>query len=330
MHHQRHRRAGRQHLARRSRDGAAHAAGLLRPDDRHQHAAPLPDEPQAVAHHRHAGAAEQGDRRAERLRPRGRHPPGRHAQGAQHLRDHEAGGRGHPADGTGARQAQRPARAEAARHRPRLPPDRRATEPRCSRSSSSWPTRRRRSTTRTSRRWPRTSSRPATGNTVDARRLHQHGRHRLADLRRGDAEAPGRHGPPRRGRRQRPDRRAVQGDQPRSPASQVKVVDYRVRSVTQDMDALGEAQRRDRVRRQALAAPGGERGRGRGQRAGVPGSGQPRGVAAGPRPAQADRPRPAGGRPRCVAVGAQDVVIVGVVLLLHHLLTTFLEQSFIT
>ena len=59
-----------------------------------------------------------------------------------------------------------------------------------------------------------------------------------------DAEAPGRHGPPRRGDRQRPDRRAVQGDQPRSPASEVKVVDYRVRSVTQDMDALGEARSR--------------------------------------------------------------------------------------
>ena len=52
------------------------------------------------------------------------------------------------------------------------------------------------------------------GQPVDAGRLHEHGRHRLADLRGGDAQAPGRHGPPRRGRRQRADRRALQGDQP--------------------------------------------------------------------------------------------------------------------
>ncbi len=117
MHDQRHRRAGRQHFARRSRDGPQHAARFLRPDHRHQHPAPLPRQPQAVARHRHAGAAEQGDRRPERLRARGRHPPGRHAQGTQHLRDHEAGGRRHPAHGTGARQAQRPARPQAARRR---------------------------------------------------------------------------------------------------------------------------------------------------------------------------------------------------------------------
>ena len=37
-------------------------------------------------YHRHPRAAEQGHRRAERLRPRGRHPPGRHPQGADDLR----------------------------------------------------------------------------------------------------------------------------------------------------------------------------------------------------------------------------------------------------
>ena len=58
-------------------------------------------------------AAQQGDRRPQRLRARGRHPPGRRAQGADHLRDHG------PADGRRARephrarQAQRPARARA-------------------------------------------------------------------------------------------------------------------------------------------------------------------------------------------------------------------------
>ena len=39
-------------------------------------------QPAGVQHHRHAGAAQQGDRRPQRLRPRGRHSPGRHAQGA--------------------------------------------------------------------------------------------------------------------------------------------------------------------------------------------------------------------------------------------------------
>ncbi len=49
----------------------------------HQHAAARAHQPAGVQHHRHAGAAEQGDRRPQRLRPRGGHPPGRHAQGAR-------------------------------------------------------------------------------------------------------------------------------------------------------------------------------------------------------------------------------------------------------
>ena len=50
----------------------------------------LPDEPAALVDHRHPGAAEQGDRRRQRVRARGRHPPGRRAQGGDHLRDHDA------------------------------------------------------------------------------------------------------------------------------------------------------------------------------------------------------------------------------------------------
>ena len=37
-----------------------------------------------------AGAGQQGDRRPQRVRARSRHPPGRHAEGLAHLRDHAA------------------------------------------------------------------------------------------------------------------------------------------------------------------------------------------------------------------------------------------------
>mgnify|MGYP003694273745 CR=1 FL=1 len=39
------------------------------------------------------GAVQQGDRRAECVRARERHPPGRHAQECADLRDHDAGDR---------------------------------------------------------------------------------------------------------------------------------------------------------------------------------------------------------------------------------------------
>ena len=64
-----------------------------------------------VAPHRLPGAAEQGDRRAQRVRARVRHPPGRRAQGAHHLRDH---GRHHDRardELDRARQALRPPRS---------------------------------------------------------------------------------------------------------------------------------------------------------------------------------------------------------------------------
>ncbi len=51
------------------------------------------DQPAARHHHRLRRAAEQGDRRPQRLRPRVGHPPGRRAQGRVHLRDHDAGER---------------------------------------------------------------------------------------------------------------------------------------------------------------------------------------------------------------------------------------------
>ena len=45
-------------------------------------------QPAGLAPDRLPGAAQQGDRRAQRVRARGRHPPGRGAEGAHHVRDH--------------------------------------------------------------------------------------------------------------------------------------------------------------------------------------------------------------------------------------------------
>ena len=96
VHHQRDRRAGRQRLARGGRDGVQDAQGRPERHDRHQDRAALPDEPARLAGDRPARPAEQGDRRAERLRPRGRHPPARHADPPRDLRDHAPrGGRLH-------------------------------------------------------------------------------------------------------------------------------------------------------------------------------------------------------------------------------------------
>ena len=69
VHHQRHRRARRQRLAGRDRHGAQDAPGLLRPDDRHQHQAALPDQPAGLTVTGMRGAAQQGHRRARTPSP---------------------------------------------------------------------------------------------------------------------------------------------------------------------------------------------------------------------------------------------------------------------
>ncbi len=152
-HHQRHRRARRQHRSRRSRDGPPHPGSALRTRHRHRHP---PHQPNLEAGQRGLGNArptQQGHRRRQRLRPRGRHPPGRGPQETGNLRDHEAGvGRGCPV-AAGARQALRTARVL----RPGSPnsamPS--TTRPWTTPSSGSrpWPTARRPSPTPTSWRW---------------------------------------------------------------------------------------------------------------------------------------------------------------------------------
>ncbi len=62
-------------------------------------------------HHHLRPAAEQGHRRRQRVRARGRHPPGRLPQGEDHLRDHRSATRRRARRPAGARQAQRPPRA---------------------------------------------------------------------------------------------------------------------------------------------------------------------------------------------------------------------------
>ena len=109
---QRDRRARRQRVARGDRDAAGDARRRPRLRDRRQHARDRAHEPDGLAPHRLPGAAEQGDRRAQRVRARVRHPPGRRAQGPLDVRDHgrddgRAGGQ-RPR----ARQALRPPRAQ--------------------------------------------------------------------------------------------------------------------------------------------------------------------------------------------------------------------------
>ena len=88
----------------------------------------LRDQPAAHRAHRRGRPGQQGHRRAQRVRARGRHPPGRHAEGPADLRDHAARGRRRAADDARARQALGPARAR--------PPDARSSAWSCRGSSS--------------------------------------------------------------------------------------------------------------------------------------------------------------------------------------------------
>ena len=107
---QRHRRARGQRVARGDRDAPAHAPGRRRAEHRRRHPRDRALEPPRQPPDRLSRAAQQGDRRAQRLRPRVGHPPGRDPQGALDLRDH---GRHH------GRAGRQPARAGQALRPPR-------------------------------------------------------------------------------------------------------------------------------------------------------------------------------------------------------------------
>ena len=80
----------------------------------------LRSEPAALEAHRRAGAVEQGDRRAQRVRARSRHPPGRHAEGLADLRNHAAAGRRPDRRAARARPPLRPPRGAAPRRATRV------------------------------------------------------------------------------------------------------------------------------------------------------------------------------------------------------------------
>ena len=153
VHPERHRRAGRQRLPGGGGHGHQDPPRRPRGHHRHPHREALPGQQDGAAGHRQLGAAQQGHRRAERLRPRGRHPPARHAHPPGDLRDHAPGGGRLHQVAAGAGQALRTPRPPVAARRAGLPPHRRAARHASSWTSSCWPTRRRRSTTPTWRRW---------------------------------------------------------------------------------------------------------------------------------------------------------------------------------
>ena len=115
VHHQRHRRARRQLLARRDRHDPQDALGFVPLSHRHSHRASLLRQPAADLHHHVRSATQQGHRGPQRLRARSRHSPGRLPEGKNHLRDHRPAHRGRPRRQARAGQAQRPARPESAR-----------------------------------------------------------------------------------------------------------------------------------------------------------------------------------------------------------------------
>jgi hypothetical protein len=90
------------------------AARSARVRDRHQDDRAVSGQPAADLDHRRRRPAQQGDRRGQRVRSRGRHPPGRLPQGAHHLRDHRPQDRRCAGQQAGPRQAQRPPRAARA------------------------------------------------------------------------------------------------------------------------------------------------------------------------------------------------------------------------
>ena len=200
-----------------------------------------------VAPDRLPGAAQQGDRRAQRLRARVGHPPGRRPQGAHDVRDH---GRAHGRprrQRPGAGQALRPRRAASRRWRTWAT---RSTAPRSTtRSSAS-----RRSPTARSRspRWTSRRSSP----TSCARRSPTYTRR---VVRRRGLDAAGRR--TRRSPCARPDGEVVQasftGDGPvdaifrainAATGIDARLREYRIDAVTGGQDALGEIERRGRAR----------------------------------------------------------------------------------
>ena len=155
-------RAGRQRRARRGRDGDPHAARLLRGRRRERaHRGARPHVAARVAPHRLPRAVQQGGRRPQRVRARGRHPPARRARRPRDLRDHRRVDRRARSRADRARQALRPARVRRHAREDGHPRAGRRAERARSCASRSSPTRRSRSPKPTSKRSSPRSSAPA-------------------------------------------------------------------------------------------------------------------------------------------------------------------------
>ena len=112
---QRDRRAGGERVAGGDRDAAAHARAEPGTVDGDRDDRDRPHEPAGLALDRVSGAAEQGDRGAQRVRARGWHPSGRRAEGAHDVRDHGRDDRRAEEQRARAGQALGSPRAEATR-----------------------------------------------------------------------------------------------------------------------------------------------------------------------------------------------------------------------
>ncbi len=230
MHDQRHRRAGRQRLARRDRHGAQDAQRLL---PRH---APASTPQRLCPTSRlvsHVTGMQVQRNKAIVGQNAFAHEAGIHQDGMlkdrEHLRDHAAGGRRLPRDRPGAGQAQRPARAGERLVALGYHLDRRADSTRSSTTSRCWPTRRRKSTTPTSRRsWStaRSSGRAACAWELEA--LSTTAGTGTLPCGVGRAQERGRR--PRPGGRRAATGRSTPSSRPSSgsPASSVKLRDYQI------------------------------------------------------------------------------------------------------
>ena len=274
---ERHRRAGGELRARGDRHDRPHARAGARCDARPEHEGDHPDVAARLDDDRLQRAAEQVGRGRQRVRARERHPSARCAQQPRHVRDHGPARRRPGGQPPGPGQAQRPARVR-----------RRPGEDRAHRG---------RGAPGPGVRAVQGPGRPEdpdhrSGPRGDRRRGARFGRGgrsraRVAPGRRRHAPLPERDGPaPARRRgdrgvgvRRRHDRRRVRRDpargRRRGPPHPVQRVvgDRRVGRV-------GRRRRPARRRRAARHRPRGIGGRGRGERAGVPGGDQPR-VAGG-------------------------------------------------
>jgi hypothetical protein len=191
-----------------------------------------------LAQHQLSGAAEQGHRRRQRLRPRGGHPPGRHAQERRDLRDHAARADVGATDHARARQALGPRGLLQAPHRAGLP------------------ARGRRACSRVFAEFKKLADRKKSVLDADLIALASDERAACAELWALDSlqvmcgttglptasvrlRDPGRQGPQCRRTRHRPGRRHLQGHR-RDRERAGRTAGLRRHAVTEGIDALGE------------------------------------------------------------------------------------------